>query len=90
MLEPENSFDFLDKVVETFGDAAKQLIADAKSMKDLNTICYGSLLAACILYCQKHGIDDAEKAVFGEIESIFKERRGREGQLPVPTDVPLH
>ena len=79
MLEPETDFDFLDTVVEAFGAAARKLIADAQSMKDLDTICYGSLLAACILHCEKHGIEDAEKAVLTLVRDIFNERRQREG-----------
>ena len=90
MLESENDFDFLDTVVEAFGDAARKLIADAGSMKDLDMICYGSLLAACILHCEKHCIEDAEKAVLSLISDIFNERRQREGQMPIPTDVTVH
>ncbi|NKB57790.1 MAG: hypothetical protein GKS00_15805 [Alphaproteobacteria bacterium] len=90
MLESETEFNFLDTVVEGFGDVARKLIADAESMKDLDTICYGSLLAACILHCEKHGIEDAEKAVLSLVGEIFNERRQREGQLPIPTDVTLH
>lgn len=90
MYDPDEDFNFLDKVVESFGDAAKQLIADADSMKDLDSICYGSLLAACILHCEKHGIDDAEKAVLAQIREIFAERREREDQLAAPTDATLH
>ena len=63
MLEPEDNFEFLDLVVESFGDTAKQLIAEAGSMKNLNTICYGSLLAACILHCEKLGIELAQESV---------------------------
>ena len=90
MYDPDEDFNFLDKVVEAFGDAAKQLIADAESMKDLDSICYGSLLAACILHCEKHGIDDAENAVLAQIREIFAERREREDQLSAPTDATLH
>ena len=90
MLEPEEDFEFLDKVVDTFGEAAKRLIAEAKSTKDLNTVCYGSLLAACILHCEKHGIDDAEKAVRALVGTIFDERREREDRLATPTDATLH
>lgn len=90
MLESEHDFDFLDTVVEAFGDAARKLISDAGSMKDLDTICFGSLLAACILHCEKHGIEDAEKAVLSLISDIFNERRQREGQMPIPTDVTVH
>ena len=90
MLDPDQEFAFLDTVVETFGDAAKRLIGEAASMQDLDTICYGSLPAACILHCEKHGIDAAEKTVLALIRSIFDERREREAQLPVPTDATLH
>lgn len=91
MLESDDAnFEFLDHVVETFGDAAKKLIGEARSMKDLDTICYGSLLAACILHCEKHGIENAEKAVLSLVDSIFEERRERETMLPVPTDATLH
>jgi hypothetical protein len=86
----DDDFEFLDLVVETFGDAAKKLIAESKSMKDLDSICYGSLLAACILHCEKHGIENAEKAVLSLIQRIFDERREREELLPVPTDATLH
>ncbi len=91
MLERDDSnFEFLDFVVETFGDAARKLITEAESMNDLDTICYGSLLAACILHCEKHGIENAEKAVYSLIRGIFDERREREGQLPMPTEATLH
>ncbi len=90
MHETGENYEFLDTVVESFGDAARKLIADAESMKDLDTICYGSLLAACILHCEKHGIDDAEKAVLSLIRGIFDERRDREMQLSVPTGATLH
>ncbi len=91
MLERDDStLEFLDYVVETFGEAAKKLIGEAKSMNDLDTICYGSLLAVCILHCEKHGIENAEKAVLSLINGIFEERRERETLLPVPTDATLH
>ena len=90
MHETGENYEFLDTVVESFGDAARKLIADAESMKDLDTICYGSLLVACILHCEKHGIDDAEKAVLSLIRGIFDERRDREMQLSVPTGATLH
>ncbi len=90
MLEPENEFEFLDTVVETFGAAAKKLIAEAGSTDDLNTICYGSLLAACILNCEKHGIEEAQKSVLRLVDEIFEERRVREDKLPIPTDATVH
>jgi len=90
MLEPEDNFEFLDLVVESFGDTAKQLIAEAGSMKDLNTICYGSLLAACILHCEKLGIELAEESVHCLVDEIFVERREREATLSPPTDATLH
>jgi len=90
MTESGEQLDFLDTVVETFGEAAQKLIADATCMKDLDTICYGSLLAACILHCEKHGIDNAEKAVLSLIQNIFDERREREAHLALPTDATLH
>ena len=90
MLEQEDGFEFLDMVVETFGAAAKKMIAEAKSMKDLDTVCYGSLLAACILHCEKHGIEDGEKAVLALIGRIFDERREREDNLSKPTDATVH
>ncbi len=90
MLDSGEEFEFLDTVVETFGDAARKLIGDAGCMKDLDAICYGSLLAACILHCEKHGIDDAEKAVLSLIREIFDERRERETHLALPTDATLH
>lgn len=90
MLEPEDNFEFLDLVVESFGDTAKQLIAEAGSMKDLNTICYGSLLAACILHCEKLGIELAEESVHRLVDEIFVERREREATLSPPTDATLH
>ncbi len=90
MLDSSEEFEFLDTVVETFGDAARKLIGDAACMKDLDAICYGSLLAACILHCEKHGIDNAEKAVLSLIREIFDERRERETHLVLPTDATLH
>ena len=90
MLEPEDNFEFLDLVVESFGDTAKQLIAEAGLMKDLNTICYGSLLAACILHCEKLGIELAEESVHRLVDEIFVERREREATLSPPTDATLH
>jgi len=90
MLEPEDDFEFLDLVVDAFGDTAKELIAEAGSMKDLNTICYGSLLAACILHCEKLGIDLAEESVHRLVDEIFVERREREEILSPPTDATLH
>ena len=90
MNDTGEEFDFLDTVVDTFGEAARRLIADAGSMKDLYKICYGSLLAACILHCEKNGIDNAEKAVLSLIREIFDERREREAQLTTPTDATLH
>jgi hypothetical protein len=90
MLEPEENFEFLDLVVEAFGDTAKQLIAKADSMKDLNTICYGSLLAACILHCEKLGVELAEESVHRMVDEIFVERREREAMLSSPTDATLH
>lgn len=90
MQETGEAFEFLDTVVEAFGDAARKLIADAESMKDLETICYGSLLAACILHCEKHGIENGEKAVLTLVRNIFEERRERETKLAMPTDATLH
>ena len=90
MRETGEDHDFLDFVVETFGEAARTLIADAESMKDLEKICYGSLLAACILHCEKHGIDNGEKAVLALVREIFDERREREAHLALPTDATLH
>ena len=90
MLKPEDNFEFLDLVVESFGDTAKQLIAEAGSMKDLNTICYGSLLAACILHCEKLGIELAEESVHRLVDENFVERREREATLSPPTDATLH
>ena len=90
MFEVGEDHEFLDTVVEAFGQAAQKLIADAGSMKDLDAICYGSLLAACILHCEKHGIDNAEKAVLSLIRGIFAERREREAQLALPTEATLH
>jgi hypothetical protein len=90
MLEPEDDFEFLDLVVESFADTAKHLIAEAGTMKDLNTVCYGSLLAACILHCEKLGIELAEEAVHRLVDEIFVERRERESILASPTDATLH
>jgi len=90
MLEPEDNFEFLDLVVESFGDTAKQLIAEAGSMKNLNTICYGSLLAACILHCEKLGIELAQESVHRLVDENFVERRKRESMLSPPTDATLH
>lgn len=90
MIDPESEFAFLDHVVETFGMTAKDLIGEARSMDDLNTVCYGVLLAACILYCEKHGIDEGEQTVEQLVKRIFDERREREGMLPVPTEATLH
>ncbi len=90
MLEPEDDFEFLDKVVDAFGETAKKLIAEANSMKDLDTICYGSLLAACILHCEKLGIEFAEPSVHRLVDEIFVERREREDILSPPTDATLH
>jgi hypothetical protein len=90
MLKPEDNFEFLDLVVESFGDTAKQLIAEAGLMKDLNTICYGSLLAACILHCEKLGNELAEESVHRLVDENFVERREREATLSPPTDATLH
>lgn len=90
MIEPDNEFAFLDHVVEMFGSTAKELIAEARAMKDLETVCYGALLAACILHCEKHGIEDGQQAVMRLVEQIFDERREREALFPVPTEATLH
>jgi len=89
-IDPENEFAFLDHVVESFASTVRQLIGEAQSGKDLETICYGVVLAACILHCQKHGIDDGQREVLQLVRQIFDERREREAKLPVPTDVTLH
>ena len=90
MIEPDAEFAFLDQVVETFGAAARDMIAEAKSMKDLDTVCYGSLLAGCILHCEKHGIDEGRAVVLNLVNRIFDERQEREKLLPVPTEATLH
>ncbi len=90
MLEPEDDFEFLDLVVDSFSDTAKLLIAEANSIKDLDTICYGTLLAACILHCEKLGIELAEKSVHRLVDEIFVERREREAKFAPPTDATLH
>lgn len=90
MIDPKNEFAFLDHVVETFGATTKDLIGEAQSLKDLNTVCYGTLLAACILHCEKHGIDEGQDVVLRLVRQIFDERRAREASLPVPTEATLH
>ena len=90
MTEPDDKFAFLDHVVESFGETTRQLVEEALSGRDLDTVCYGALLAACILHCQKHGIDDGERAVLRLVRQIFDERREREALFPAPTEATLH
>lgn len=81
---------FLDRVVERFGETAKNLIGEAESTSDLNHICYGSLLAACILHCEKHGIEEGRAAVLELVHQIFDERRERERILSEDEGATFH
>jgi len=52
----KRGFEFLDLVVDMFAGTSKELTAKAASKEHLEDICYGPLLAACILHAKKLGV----------------------------------
>lgn len=74
----ERDFEFLDHVVDMFAATSKELIAEARSLENLDDVCYGSLLAACILHSEKLGVAVGRQEVVELVNRIFDERELRE------------
>ncbi|MFT6582356.1 MAG: hypothetical protein ACKVKG_18410 [Alphaproteobacteria bacterium] len=74
----ERDFEFLDRVVDMLALTSKTLIAEARSLENLDDVCYGSLLAACILHSEKLGVTVGCQEVTELVNRIFDERELRE------------
>ena len=74
----ERDFEFLDRVVDMFALTSNTLIAEARSLENLDDVCYGSLLAACILHSEKLGVTAGRQEVVELVNRIFDERELRE------------
>ena len=80
----ERNFEFLDHVVEAFAETSNGLVAEARSLENLDDVCYGSLLAACILHCEKLGVAVGRTEVIDLVNRIFDERELRETMVSEP------
>jgi hypothetical protein len=86
----ERDFEFLDLVVDMFAGTSKELIAKARSTENLEDICYGSLLAACILHSEKLGVKEGRAEVVDLVNRIFDEREVRESMIPAGRGAAVH
>ena len=86
----KRDFEFLDHVVDLFADTSKGLISEARSTENLDDICYGSLLAACILHAEKFGVKEGRAEVVDLVNRIFDEREVRESLIPAGRGAVVH
>lgn len=86
----DRDFEFLDYVVDMYAGTSNELIAKARSTENLDDICYGSLLAACILHSEKFGVKEGRAEVVDLVNRIFDERELRESMIPEGRGAVVH